>query len=338
MPTNLHALIRYRTIDECLRKRAKVWTWEDLSQACGDRIYEYEGTDTLPSRRTIMYDIKHMRSGELGYRAPIQYDRSTRSYFYDDPDFSIQQFPLNREDLFELQYALSILRNMKGFKDTSGIENIITKLEHNVTLSSTTQDQIIYFDHSLNEPGQKWLDTLYDHIKEKHVLNITYQPFHLDQAYQRTISPYLIKEYAQRWFLLCWDHEKEDLRNFALDRLLAVEKVLIRYREHDQNLDPDVYFSQVIGVTLPKNSKPQLVTFRVYGEDTKYIETKPIHASQQRVGERPGSVDYSIKVIPNYELESTFLSFGEQLEVLEPSGLRDKIQTRLQRLLNNYTS
>lgn len=337
MPTNLHALIRYRTIDECLRKKNRTWTWEDLSSACADRIYEYEGTDTLPSRRTIMYDIKHMRSGELGYQAPIAYDRGNKSYYYADPEFSILEFPLNREDVFELQYALSILKNMKGFKDTSGIENIITKLEHNVTLSQSADRQIIHFDHSLNEPGQRWLDTLYDHIKQKHVLEITYQPFYRDQPYQRTISPYLLKEYDQRWFLICYDHLRKDLRNFALDRLIKAEKILVRYHEAT-DLDPDLYFKNVIGVTLPRRQKPQLVVFRVYGDDAKYLQTKPLHASQQKLDESNQTVDFSIRVIPNFELESVLFSFGERLEVIKPRTLRRKLAARTQQMAKRYLS
>jgi len=72
--------MHYRTIDECLRKGNQNCTWEDMSTACADRIYEYEGIDVMPSRRTIMFNIKHMRSGTLGYEAPIIYDRGNKSY------------------------------------------------------------------------------------------------------------------------------------------------------------------------------------------------------------------------------------------------------------------
>ena len=276
-----------------------------------------------------------MRSGKLGYEAPIIYDRGNKTYYYQDPEFSIQQFPLNREDVFELQYALSILKNMKGFKDTSGIENIITKLEHNVTLSQTSERQIIHFDHSLNEPGQRWLDRLYDHIKEKHVLKISYQPFYLDKPYERKISPYLLKEYDNRWFLICWDHDRKALRNFALDRLRSLEKELLRYHEYEE-LDPDLYFKNIIGVTLPKKQKPIQIAYRVFGDDAKYLQTKPLHASQEILKESEHWVDFKVCVIPNYELESVLLSFGDQLEVLRPSSLRHKLAQRVKSLWDRY--
>ncbi len=335
MPTNLHALIRYRAIDECLGHRGKTWTWELLAEACAEKIYEYEGIDVMPSRRTIMYDLQYMRSGKLGYVAPIVYDRSTQGYRYSDADFSIQKFPLSRDDLFELQYALSILKNFKGFQNASGIESIITKLEHTVTLQEPSQKEVIHFDHSLNEPGQRWLHELYDYIQQENVIEITYQPFHLDEPYQRTVSPYIIKEYDNRWFLVCWDHMREDLRNFALDRLQKVEKVPIRFYHHE-NFDAQHYFDEIIGITLPKGKKTQQVKFKVEGDDAKYLITKPLHPSQSFVEQEDGIYLFTIQVVPNFELESVLLSYGERLEVVAPKLLREKLASRAMALVSLY--
>jgi hypothetical protein len=46
MPVNRNALIRYRTIDQCLRNRFKKWTLDDLMEACGDALYEFQGINT----------------------------------------------------------------------------------------------------------------------------------------------------------------------------------------------------------------------------------------------------------------------------------------------------
>lgn len=335
MPTNLHALIRYRTIDECLTKRYRKWTWQDLAEACAEKIYEYEGIDVTPSRRTIMYDIQYMRDGKLGYFAPIVYERASKSYSYDDPEFSIQKFPLSKDDIFELEYALSILKNFKGFQNTTGIENIITKLEHTVTLQEASKKEIIHFDHSLNEPGQKWLHMLYDFIQNENAIKITYQPFYLDQPYQRIISPYIIKEYDNRWFLICWDHTREDIRNFALDRLLEIEKEPVRYHK-DPDFDASQYFENIIGVTLPKNQKIEEVVLEAAEEDAKYLITKPLHISQEIISKSEQSTIFTIKVIPNFELESVLLALGERIQILKPAHLKNKIKERLLKQLKYY--
>ena len=45
MPVNRNALIRYKTIDNCLRNPYRRWTLEDLVDACSDALYEYGYTD-----------------------------------------------------------------------------------------------------------------------------------------------------------------------------------------------------------------------------------------------------------------------------------------------------
>ena len=53
MPVNRNALIRFKTIDACLRNRYRKWTLEDLIEKVSDAMYEYEGMDKGISRRTV---------------------------------------------------------------------------------------------------------------------------------------------------------------------------------------------------------------------------------------------------------------------------------------------
>ena len=97
MPANKNALIRYKTIDRCLRNRYRRWTIEDLVDACSDALYDMEGIRKGISLRTVQGDIQIMRSDKLGYNAPIEvYDRIY--YRYADPQYSITEMPLSEED------------------------------------------------------------------------------------------------------------------------------------------------------------------------------------------------------------------------------------------------
>ena len=42
MPANKNALIRYKTIDNCLRNRYRRWTLEDLVDACSEALYDMD--------------------------------------------------------------------------------------------------------------------------------------------------------------------------------------------------------------------------------------------------------------------------------------------------------
>ena len=88
MPANKNALIRYKTIDRCLRNRYRRWTLDDLVEACSDALYEMEGILRGVSVRTVQADIQIMRSDKLGYNAPIEV------YRYGVDDYSISESPL----------------------------------------------------------------------------------------------------------------------------------------------------------------------------------------------------------------------------------------------------
>ena len=63
MPVNRNALIRYKTIDNCLRNPYRRWTLEDLVDACSDALYEYEGIDKGISKRAVQMDSVKSISG-----------------------------------------------------------------------------------------------------------------------------------------------------------------------------------------------------------------------------------------------------------------------------------
>jgi hypothetical protein len=114
MPLNRLALIRYKTIDTCLRNRTKKWTLEKLIDACSDAVYEFEGIQDGVSKRTVQLDIQLMRSDKLGYNAPIVVV-DKKFYTYDDPKYSITNIPLTKQDLGTLSEVKAILQQFKGF-------------------------------------------------------------------------------------------------------------------------------------------------------------------------------------------------------------------------------
>lgn len=67
-----------------------------------------------------------------------------------------------------------------------------------------------------------------------------------------------------------------------------------------------------------------------------YIQTKPIHGSQKLKEKGTTHTLLTLDLIPNYELESIILSYGEGMEVTVPLSLKNKIKNRLKQNLENY--
>lgn len=321
MPANRNALIRYKTIDTCLRNKYRQWTLEDLIDACSDALYEYEGIDKGISKRTVQMDIQMMRSEKLGYNAPIVvYDN--KYYKYEDEDYSITNTPLSEQDLKTMSEAVELLRQFKGFSYFEEMGDIVSRLEDHVTSAKQKTLPVIDFEKNESLKGLNYLDTIYNAIVNKQVLNIKYRSFKALSASSFMFHPYLLKEYRNRWFV--FGAKKGTLFNLALDRIHDItiaEKE--KYREN-KIFDPETYFDDIVGVTKNVGMKTEVVRFWVDKQNVPYIQTKPIHKSQIIVEENEdGSKVFEINVVINQELQREFFSFANTIRIISPQPLVD---------------
>ena len=336
MPVNRNALIRYRTIDNCLRNRFRRWSLEDLIDACSDSLYEFQGIDKGVSRRTVQADIELMRSNKLGYNAPIVI-ADKKYYTYSDKNYSITNIPLNNQDIQLLGEVAGLLKQFKGFSHFSDVNEMVSKLENKVYVQKTSGISAIDFEKNDNLKGLEYIEIIRKAIISKNVLCITYQSFKARQAATFCISPYLLKEYRNRWFVLCLSHQKnKPLLTLALDRFQGIEDDPKEEYIENNLIDLTTYYSDVIGVTKSPGQKDCEVIFQVDHANAPYVITKPLHHTQQLLSKNGDGLVFSIKVILNNELEKELLGFGCRIKVLSPRILVKNITEHLTKALKCY--
>lgn len=321
MPVNRNALIRYKTIDTCLRNRYRQWTLEDLIDACSEALYEYEGIDKGISKRTIQGDIQIMRSEKLGYNAPIVVYEN-KYYRYEDEDYSITNTPLSEQDLKMMSEAVEVLRQFKGFTSFSGMGEIVNRLEDHVTSAKMKAIPVIDFEKNESLQGLHHLDMIYQSIVNKQALRMTYRSFKARESATFIFYPYLLKEFKNRWFVFGLQQGAPMLKNLALDRIRELEIAKDEVYRENTLFDPLTYFNDVVGVTKSPNQQAEKIVFSVNREHAPYIRTKPIHKSQIEVKKQnDGSVTFEIEVIINYELQREVLGYADGIRILSPNSL-----------------
>jgi predicted DNA-binding transcriptional regulator YafY len=305
-----------------------------LVDKVSDALYEYEGISKGASVRTIQYDIQMMRSDKLGYNAPIiVVDK--KYYTYEDPKYSITNLPISHADMQQMSEAVELLKQFKGFEHFNNLNDVVQKLEDHVYSTSKKQPSIIHFEKNERLTGIHYLDVLYKAIQEKKGLSITYKSFKAESASIITFHPWWLKEYKNRWFL--FGMKSDTILNLALDRILAIvtdEK--IQYKP-SQISSIDDYFRDVIGVTVSLNVRAENVRLWVDAGNAPYVETKPLHHSQQVLERnKDGSIIIGLKVQLNFELEREILGFGETMVVKSPERLRKRIISKTNSMRENY--
>ncbi|TDS12275.1 helix-turn-helix transcriptional regulator [Sphingobacterium paludis] len=337
MSINKLALIRYKIIDDCLRQTHRKWTLDDLIGKVADGLYELEGIHNGVSKRTIQGDIQIMRSNKLGYNAPITVLKR-KFYTYEDPGYSISNSPLSDSDMSKMKEAVDILKHLNGFSYFDEMSDMIARLENNLSKSEDKTVSCIQMESNKLLKGLNWITTLHKAIREKTPLLITYRSFKSKSAQDGVYFPYLLKEYRNRWFLICKPKKGKMLATLALDRMEDIAE-MSKFGFVDYNgVDFDRYYADTIGVTKSEKDRGQRVILQVDKHNAPYVLTKPIHASQQLLKTaEDGSILIRLDVVLNFELEREILGFGECIEVLVPKGLKEQIKRRAYKMLQKYT-
>lgn len=339
MPLNRATLIRISTIDRCLQNHFRRWTINDLIDACTDALAEYEGHANPVSRRTFQNDLALMRSDRLGYNAPIVV-RENKYYEYDDPDYSITHLPLNDEGLHALNSALDVLRQLQGFPQLASSIDTISKLNEQISRHTSQSAAAMDMERVPGYKGTQYIGAIYDAVRKQQTLTIEYQSFRARNAEKITVYPYLLKEYRNRWFLICEKAKNRapQVNIFALDRIHSVEIDRVTPFKWCVNFDPEHYFDDTIGVTRLISDKARRIELKVDRQQAPYVESKPLHNSQQ-VEQRlaDGSILLSVTVVINNELERLILGYGQHITVISPPSFRSRIAQIVAQATANYS-
>lgn len=334
MPKNKSAYIRYRIIDQCLRNKQKPYPGkEELIEACSDVVGRI-------SLRTIEKDLEEMKNSEaLGYFAPIVYERRYNGYCYSDEHYSIGKMPLRDEELYALDFAKQLLRQFDGLQPVQSFAGAVQKIEELINLhdymSDEHLDEYVQVEKGLVQTGNEHLGPILQGIRERRAVHFDYQRFETDSPKKHTLYPYLLKEYRNRWYVLGYHPEKQQMITFALDRILALHLTNNKFNR-ESKFNTREYFAHAFGISVPNNLKPIKVVFSLPPADAMYVKSQPLHHSQRLVKENKQSCTFELHVIESYELMAQLLSFGSRITVHAPEGLRKKLKAELEQALQRY--
>lgn len=331
MATNKHATVRYNALDKCFSNYNHRYSFEDLLEVCREAIHMEYGDDSGISTRTLRDDIRFMKSEE-GFSAPIvtRKDGSKPYYIYDDKEFTIKKQKLSSAETEPLKHTLITLSRFKGLPQFEWMNEVVARLEGEFELNSNISDAV-GFEHNPDLVGLVHFDGLFQAITNKMALQIKYCPsFH--DAVDYTVHPYYLKQYNSRWFLfgLC----NGRIMNMALDRVVSFCKADSEYIENN-TINFSEYFDDVVGVTVPYDTEPQIIKLRIDRQRYKYIETKPIHLTQKEIKaeSNENTVAIELNIIPNYEFQTLLLGFADSIEIIEPISLREAVKNRAKSIL-----
>lgn len=196
--------------------------------------------------------------------------------------------------------------------------------------------------------GHQWLTAITDAMRMNKVLYITHQSFWDAGTNSFEIEPYYLKVVNRRWYVIARspyysDRNKaqgkkpEDVyRIYALDRIIQIEET-DKHFQLNRDFDIDAYFSGCCGV-ITSDDPIERVVIRAYKNFPEYLRTLPLHPSQRELESDDKSTLFEYHVKPTYDFYLLLLAQGDQIEVVEPESVRDKMRSFVLNLMSYYSS
>lgn len=326
MPKTKAYIDRVRIINRCLHNSKRIYSLEALTNRINSEL------NTGISERAVEKDIKDMRAEN----APIR-NKPGVGYYYDPPGYNHFEIPILPAHLQKIKLAADLLRQIPGLEIHEELSNIFKDLQINI---EEDREEYIQFDTRPDYAGSKYMAELLEAIQGKTVISFDYQPFKYDEARPVVLHPYLLKEFNNRWFLIGLPESRRknghaEFHQYALERIksrIKVESKITHFTHPD--FDSAKLYHNVYGMSITPGGQVLKIVLRFSPIRAKYVETNPLHHTQKKIKENENT--FSFELIPNPELQALILSYGTDVEVMEPKSLRQEInRTQREAIKNN---
>ena len=186
--------------------------------------------------------------------------------------------------------------------NTFAVNNLINE-------SHKLKDRIL-FEHIPS--GQHFLTMIIEAMRDNCVLEITYHSFYRSSASTFEVEPYCVKIFRQRWYLVAGSDK--GIRIYALDRienLVRADRVFVM----PEDFEPKNYFYNSFGIIADQDTAPERVEIKVFSfrDKCKYIESLPLHHSQEVVEKCDDYTVFSYYLRPTFYCRQELLSHGDEL-------------------------
>jgi predicted DNA-binding transcriptional regulator YafY len=289
------------------------------------------------SRATAYRDIAFLRDA-LG--APIDSDGDQAAFHYapDEVDrFELPGLWLTSEEL----QALLALNELVGRTGPGILASALAPFRSRIDklLSNQTDGQSFPVDRIrvISSGTRKVDEATFRHVASsvlgRRRLKFDYRARSTDEGTTRTVSPQRLTHYRDNWYVDAWDHNREGLRSFALDRI-AHAQVSDDAAEDRAEAELNQHLASSYGIF---SGPPKAwATIRFSPHAARWVADEHWHSQQQGQWLKDGRYELKVPYSNSRELLMDVLKYGPDAEVVAPISLREEMKIMLQLAVGAY--
>ena len=293
----------------------------------------------LECSRSSVYRLIDMMRDRL--HAPIEADGEQRGFRYQLKPGHTYQLPGLWFTARELQALVAFRQLLKELEPglleehLSPLSELIEKLIQDKRLHLGEAPRRIRLLGMAARPMGECFRVAASAVLQRHRLLIRYHSRSKDELTERTVSPQRLVRYRDNWYLDAWDHLRNALRSYAVDRLRAAEEMDEPAEEVD-DARLDEHFASAYGIFGGKANKTAILRFS--RERARWVADERWHPQQSGQFLTDGRYELKIPYRDARELTMDILRHGPEVEVVEPQALREQVAESLRRAVEKYAT
>lgn len=298
-------------------------------------------SDLEISWATLKRDLVFLRDR---MNMPVAFDRDLGGYRLgtaeNGPQYSLPGVWFNAQEIVALLTMHRLLTNLdSGGLLAPHVEPLMARLRAMLGASEASADEVmrrVLVISAQNRPvSPKWFEVLGSALVQRQRAEIDYFTRSRNEHGRREISPQRLVHYRNAWYLEAWCHRSGALRVFAMD---AIDNARLLDRRARQVAPARLDRALGAGYGIYRGTPSAWAELHFSPDAARWVRAEVWHPQQVVEELADGGLALKVPYAATPELEMDILRHGEQVQVIAPAALRERIAARLARAAQAYRS
>ncbi|MEC4114914.1 WYL domain-containing protein [Myroides pelagicus] len=288
---------RHLLIIELLRKRPSTYN-DILNHLINNQ--DQIGYQLEISKRTLQRDLNEIDSI---WGIEISFNRSMQAYEIENEEHAEDE---------------TIQRTLESF-------DLISALKQNRKVGKSI------FLEKRKSSGSEYFNGIIHAIDNNLIITFDHLSFSKEPSVRRCV-PKAIKETQNRFYLIAYDLDIKDFRNFGLERVANL--IVTPHRESSPKINIEKAYQHAFGIERNETVEKIILKFDI--QQKEYVKSLPFHHSQRIIAEDENSFTLELFIHATHDFLLEIMRHGPICEVIKPVMLRQQVSERVQLLAKMY--
>src|SRR3990170_6367002 len=232
-------------------------------------------------------------------------------------------------ELMALLLSRNLLKPLEGTEIQASLDTALSKASaalppqgHEYVRAMEQIFSIGIGPHKSYRGHKQTIDAISQAIDKRRTAQMRYYSASRDQTSRREVDPYHLWFAGGGLYLIAYCHFRKDVGLFAVERIRS-----ITLTDHPYQLplgfNLQEYVQDALNVMRGRRIEVELLFSK---KAAAWVKDKSWHPSQEISLLKDGRLKMTLKVADNEELVGWLLSFGSQVRVIHPEGLRERVK------------